>query len=1641
MPSIVNLKAVGLNFSPSPLDCPDGSMLEASNVIIRRDSIVESRRGFKLYGDSFNTSNIRAKQLLQYKNRLILHHNSALMYDSDGIGTWKYFKTLTGANQTVSEVASGLRIKMVESNGNAYITTSDGIKKLSAFSTNDFTLSGFITQAGGVKAIDLEAHIKFIDGQLDGFLEVDHAVSYRVVWGMRDANNNVILGVPSQTVTVTYNPSDTLYSDYFRLLNAIDKVAPLPPVETSHIANPDANYEATLATGPGLVSGLLEINSTTATSDIYASMQKFVEKLDKDILLARDPTVLPAAPLQFAVGTPPTFLVTADVIKILFSNATDPTGYLATGAVNRVYIDGFTDQSGGIGQNQTFINGWWEIVDSGVDTGRGYIKVTKSSFDIGTYPTSGTLQLTGTIVSYNYRAFLDSELSGIGEYPDLLDLQAGIVNPTGSTQYAALLNLLQYIIDRLNIEPTTIVQSPLQLQYIAPLLVTRGVNVELVIKIPQDVTPDHFYQIYRTASVSPVSDGAIPDTEFYLIAEDFPTAQEFIDKVIIYEDINNAELILGNARLYTNPSVSGESQANDIPPVAKDLSKFKGSTFYANTRTRQKANISMLGVDNIIDAINLGQFPQLYISREGFPNQRYEFIKGAQQITNFTFVTNAVQPAGAGVVPTYVELYCSRDSFANPGEKYKYIFWFNEDNASAYTGPPAVIPAPPYYDISGFAADKVVQILLYTGFTLDQMTQAFREAVATQVLEFTTTLNLVTHIVGITDNNEGYTTNPTINNLVAPGNITFTIATSGKGEKIQKEIAQVTFTGVPVGGEWFKINTAYDEDQYAVWYSVVGVGTAPVGTNRTLVNVDLAVLDDVTATANKTALALVALGTKFDATNVAGVLTVTNYNYGKCTDAVQGTTPITGSVIVTSQGALEVLTSTVGTPSQRLYATARSLNRLIDMNTRESIYSYFVSSIYDTSAKLYLEAKTLNATPFYLSSNNTAVGSSFFPSISFNQTITAINRNPSAGTTEITTLFSHNLTTGDKVFIGDTNSVPKLQGVYGIIVLTANKFSITTVVTVDGTTGYVTTPEEAMLSENETKANRIYYSKFLEPESVPMDNWIDVGAEDKEIIRIFPLRDSLFVFKSDGLYRISGESIPFNLALFDSSCNIIAPDSVDVTNNLIYGWTTQGVVAVSESGVNIVSRPIDTDVLPKAGTQFANFVSSTFGVGYDSDNSYIVFTTKDILDAIATMAYRYSNLTNSWTIYDMSATCGIKGFSDDRLYLGAGDINYIEQERKLFNRTDYSDREYTLILAPASYQAPKISFGSVTNIEKGDVLTQEQYVSVYNFNSLLQKLDVDSGVTDIDYYSTLMAVAGDNLRLKLEALALKLDADTGVADNDYASSIANKTGAITIISAANPTVITSVGHGLISGRYVLLAGTDSVEVIDGLWPVIVINANTFSVPTSVLNAGTTGTFVTVNNNFIDLKICFNKVISKLNLDTGVAFSTYQQIVDITLQEATISDVNKVTKVVTVDKALAFIQGPLTQFKAISSKIKFTPNTMQDVLSFKHLREATFMFLDKAFTGITAYFSSDLIPSETSVEFFGDGPGLFGHNSFGNNFFGGASHSAPFRTYVPRPNQRCRYLNLSLEHKAAREKFGLLGITVTGEILPTTRAYR
>ncbi len=559
-------------------------------------------------------------------------------------------------------------------------------------------------------------------------------------------------------------------------------------------------------------------------------------------------------------------------------------------------------------------------------------------------------------------------------------------------------------------------------------------------------------------------------------------------------------------------------------------------------------------------------------------------------------------------------------------------------------------------------------------------------------------------------------------------------------------------------------------------------------------------------------------------------------------------------------------------------------------------------------------------------------------------------------------------------------------------------------------------------SSNEVRPNRIYYSKYQQPEAVPLANYFDIGPKDREIKRIIALRDSLFVLKEDGIYRISGETAPFTVSEFDFSTQVLAPDTAVVLNNQIYALSTLGVIVITESGVEVVSRQIENKLLQIM--KFQNYKTAGFGVSYESDKAYILFLPEKSIDSVATVAYRFNVFTNTWTKWDVSHTCGIVEFGSDTMFLGAGDINYVEKERKTLTRMDHADRQYQIQILNNGVDGRFLKVNDLSRFEVNDVVIQTQYLTTSQYNRILLKLDLDNSVPSTDYYATLEAFAGDNMRSKLVALATKLDVDLSIV-GIYVNSIKDETVDITNITfLPQGSRLTLLAPPDLLATRILKTNTNEILTITAVGPTYV------DVAERVVGNPTIAQIDV--NNFIDLQACFNIIVDLLNVDPGVFYSNYPKSVGSVNQESPVVAIDKSRGTIELKFAMGFILGELTLYKSIKSSVNWNPIYFGDPTLLKHIREGTMFFENSNFSAVTIGYGTDLSPSFNNILFTGEGlsVGDWGYFGWGTINWGGEAAPIPLRTLIPMDKQRCRFINIQFQHSVAFEKYAIYGLGLT-----------
>lgn len=768
----------------------------------------------------------------------------------------------------------------------------------------------------------------------------------------------------------------------------------------------------------------------------------------------------------------------------------------------------------------------------------------------------------------------------------------------------------------------------------------------------------------------------------------------------------------------------------------------------------------------------------------------------------------------------------------------------------------------------------------------------------------------------------------------------------------------------------------------------------------------------------------------FTVTNSTTTVTFTYKNNGTTTGLTEGTdTDAAFNITNTTTGEGEetgayyggkVLLSGLTSVGQAIDETARSLVKAISSDANSPVNAYYISSGEELPGNILLEARTLEDNDFYVAIDSgyalysgatlydpgdfvqydnldyiclqtttgnaptgaetdnaywqySPVGDEFTPEIP-NSRDYSFEEGGTTGFTQIN-YTDHPFSDGDTIFVGyyknpSNGSDPaSFSGTYTVSSSTTNTFEIE-----QDNTGLSTFDplfrmaifNPTLVSDNEELPNRVYYSKRKQPEAVPTINFIDIGPQDSEILRILALRDELYVLKEDGIYVISGTSAPdpqtgtggWTVRLVDSA-EILAPDSAVVLNNQIYCLSDQGVIRISGSSVGVISRGIEDRINRIVDADY-EYSPNTFGIAYENDRAYVLFTPQSSTDTSATQAYRYNIFEKTWSRWEYEATCGIVMRRDNKMYLGNGDRNYVSQERKNNDRTDHADRNFSASINASGVSGTTIELSTLVNVKPNDVIVQTQTVTIYYINwKLLKKMDLfDTGITPPSGFSSMYeafeATAGEDLVDVMQAI------------NDHlrtldATNISSKT-----FSAAN------------------------------------IRTNTELLVTEL---NTTATITSVKTYKNPQTVSYEAYITEIDtLKNQVTIHTTRPFI-----EGAIEVYKGFT--CTIEWNPLHFGNPAALKQVSHMTIMFDQNNF-NAATAKFYSDASQGAVEVPFLGKGVAYWGDL---------------AWGNNT---NYWGGEGNDMPYRTIVPRAKQKCRYISIAFEHKVARENFRVLGVSGT-----------
>ena len=173
-----------------------------------------------------------------------------------------------------------------------------------------------------------------------------------------------------------------------------------------------------------------------------------------------------------------------------------------------------------------------------------------------------------------------------------------------------------------------------------------------------------------------------------------------------------------------------------------------------------------------------------------------------------------------------------------------------------------------------------------------------------------------------------------------------------------------------------------------------------------------------------------------------------------------------------------------------------------------------------------------------------------------------------------------------------------------------------------------------------------------------------------------------------------------------------------------------------------------------------------------------------------------------------------------------------------------------VVLTPGVVSAPTGSLVFVFYLRPNQLVKNGRAAIIEGFNqtikinnSLIVPLDtVSITKVTIDYVKSMNHMIGSS------GQAL----DTCHLIPDVFTAVNTLGGTITSITpySIDMVLVTSTGHQLTSGQVVAITGSNSNPSIDGSFPVKVLDANTFLIPTAISVTGTAGAFTSVNQFLI-----------------------------------------------------------------------------------------------------------------------------------------------------------------------------------------------
>jgi hypothetical protein len=258
-----------------------------------------------------------------------------------------------------------------------------------------------------------------------------------------------------------------------------------------------------------------------------------------------------------------------------------------------------------------------------------------------------------------------------------------------------------------------------------------------------------------------------------------------------------------------------------------------------------------------------------------------------------------------------------------------------------------------------------------------------------------------------------------------------------------------------------------------------------------------------------------------------------------------------------------------------------------------------------------------------------------------------------------------------------------------------------------------------------TEPNGLWFSKRGEPYAFPplrsasATYRIRVGTSGRPILGMAALRDAVIVFVDrEGVFKVKRTGAEsWRVDQINNNAHLLVPDSVAVVDNQVIAWTTRGLVAVDEGGVEEIDLPIKDKIQEIRALGQDTVLPLTFGIGDEDRLRYILYHPLTTDDTYATHAWVYNADNGTWTERTDPASGGFVGQDDALLYLGSATSNTITRERTGTAAQRFQDPDGAAIPVRLEWTVmDEGDPGAVKQFTELRLLTREEITGSVTFN-------------------------------------------------------------------------------------------------------------------------------------------------------------------------------------------------------------------------------------------------------------------------------------------------------------------------------------